>query len=238
MVQPARDRLYHFGESMIISAVLLSGGIGTRFGASSPKQYLLLQELPIALHSFSRFIKSSLIDELIVVCEPSYENLFKEKTSKNIGFALPGPRRQDSLLNALQKISSKTTHVLIHDAARPFISDAMLERVIHAGLTEGAAALAMPVKATVKEANGLGFVTKTPDRSTLYEIQTPQIVRKDLLQRGFQKAEDEKLTVTDDVSFAEILGAPVKLVEGSYFNIKITTIEDLYLANSLITHFQ
>ena len=215
----------------LISAVLLSGGVGTRLGASIPKQYLMLNDKPIALHSFELLASNPLIHEVVVVCDPYYDALFQKHTiSKALHFARPGAERQNSLFNGLQKIASQATHVLIHDAARPFINDDMIKRVIDSGLSEGAATLAMPVKATIKEADDQNFVIKTPDRKHLFEIQTPQVIKKELLRDGFEYADSHGLKASDDVYFAEILGHKAKLVRGCYTNIKVTTIEDLEFA--------
>lgn len=221
-----------------IAAILLSGGTGTRFGSSVPKQYLPLDDMPIALHAFLQLVSHPLIDELIVVCDAFYDSLFSEGNEKQIlkplRFARPGLRRQDSSFNGFQTISADITHILIHDAARPFITEDMISRVILKGISEGAATVAVPVKATIKEADDEQNVIKTPNRSRLFEIQTPQVIRRDLLENGFLHAEKNGLTATDDVYFAEILGHNVKLVQGCYSNIKITTIEDLEHARSLI----
>ncbi|CRX38814.1 2-C-methyl-D-erythritol 4-phosphate cytidylyltransferase [Estrella lausannensis] len=218
-----------------ISAVLLSGGVGSRFGHAMPKQYLSLANRPIALHSYQLLAKSTLFSQVIVVCDPSYRELFKGSGAPL--FALPGNRRQDSLFNALQLIANDTTHILVHDAARPFVSPEMIKKVVEEGVALGAATLAVPVKATIKEADRDGIVTRTPDRSCLHEIQTPQVIRLDLLLEGFAKAKREELTVTDDVSLAELVGHKVKLVEGSFANLKITTQEDLDLAEKLAEKF-
>lgn len=218
-----------------IAAVLLSGGVGSRFGNDTPKQYLSLSGKPIALHSYELLAMSALFNEVVVVCDASYQELFKESSAPL--FAEPGKRRQDSLFNALQLISKETTHILVHDAARPFVSPEMVKKVVDEGVATGAATLAVPVKATIKEANAEGIVIRTPDRSCLFEIQTPQVVRFDLLMKGFAKAHQEGLTVTDDVSLAELVGHMVKLVKGSFANLKITTKEDLDLAEKLAEIF-
>lgn len=218
-----------------IAAILLSGGVGTRFGTHVPKQYLSLCDKPIALHAHHLLLSTPLFHEVVVVSDKSYRELFT--ALGRALFADPGERRQDSLFNALQVISPDTTHILVHDAARPFVTEEMIHRVVSEGIETGAAALAVPVKATIKEAGKDGLVVRTPDRRTLYEIQTPQVVRLDLLLKGFEKARQEGLTVTDDVSLAELVGHRVKLVEGSYANLKITTQEDLHIAERLSAQF-
>lgn len=213
---------------MKISAILVSGGIGSRMQAKKPKQYLPLCGKPIVRYSFELLLP--LVHQLIVVCDPSYQFLFGETAH----FAKPGPRRQDSVYNGFQHVSPDSELILIHDAARPLISRPLVERVIDAAALYGAAACGIPLKFTVKETKEENFVLRTPNREKFWEIQTPQVVRKDLLKRGFEAALAQNLTVTDDVSLVELLKAPVKLVEGSYSNIKITTPEDLVIAEKLL----
>lgn len=213
--------------------VLLAGGKGLRLGGVIPKQYLMLGDETIAMRSFRVLEQSPSIDAITVVAEEPYHSLFTS-SKKPVSYALPGLRRQDSLKHGLEKLKSTCTHVLVHDAARPFVTLEHIEEVIREGEEIGAATLAVPMKATVKKADRLKFVEKTLDRSCLYEIQTPQVVRLDWLKEGLKKAEKEELTVTDDAGLAELQGYPVKLVMGSSDNIKITTPEDLRLAYALL----
>lgn len=213
---------------MKLSAILLSGGVGSRMEAAIPKQYLPLGGKPLVLHSFERLRNCPLIDEVIVVCHQNYRRLFPDTC-----FADPGNRRQDSLFQGLKQVHSQAEFILVHDAARPLLSEEDLLAVIQAGFEFGAATLALPAISTIKQADRNLMVTQTFDRSTLYTIQTPQVIRKDVLTLGFALAQENDLTVTDDVSLAELTGHPVKLVIGSPENIKITTPEDLALAESL-----
>lgn len=216
---------------MKIGVILLAGGLGLRMGSTVPKQFLPLNGSPIALHSFRAFEACSFIEEIIVVANPHYHHLFT--SLKTHRFAMPGLRRQDSVFNGLQQLSSTVEWVLVHDAARPFIAPLLVEELCRVGKEVEAAALAMPIKVTVKEACPRGFVQRTLDRSKIWEIQTPQLVKRSILEKGFAIAEAQNLVVTDDVSLAELAGVPVKLVCGSFANIKITTKEDLRLAELL-----
>ncbi|MBS0629662.1 MAG: 2-C-methyl-D-erythritol 4-phosphate cytidylyltransferase [Verrucomicrobia bacterium] len=216
----------------MVSAILLSGGIGSRMGITTPKQYLPLAGKIIALHSYELLKQIDRIKEVIVVCDTEYKSHFK-----NGKFAEPGERRQDSLFNGLQHVSEDSEFVLVHDAARPLIKKEDIEAVIDAGLKFNAACLATPVKMTIKQADHNCMVIQTLPRDTLFEIQTPQVLKKEFLIRGFEKAEKQNLTVSDDVSLAEILGLPVKLVMGSYENIKVTTPEDLLFAENVLSEY-
>ncbi len=216
---------------MKISLVLLAGGVGTRMGSSQPKQYLLLEGKPIACHSLEVFLSHPAVAQVIVVCAPQYRSYFAPYT---VQFAEPGARRQDSLFNGLQLV--ETSWVCIHDAARPFITTEMIDHLLNEGEKTGAATVAVPVKCTIKESDSKGFVTQTLDRSRLWEIQTPQLLKKELLKEGFAHACAHAVTVTDDVSLAELIGKPVKLVQGSAHNIKITTPEDLSLCQNISSH--
>lgn len=204
-----------------LSLILLAGGVGSRMGSPIPKQFLPLQEKPIALHSLEIFRETG-IEEIIIVCDPGYRDHFGDAL-----FALPGERRQDSVRNGLELCTKEW--ICVHDSARPFIDVAMIERLYEAAKMSGAATTGMPITSTVKETCEEGIVKRTLNRALTWEIQTPQIVRKDILLEGFAK----ELEVTDDVSLAELAGYTVQVVEGNPKNIKITTKEDLIIARRL-----
>ena len=233
MVRRPRGFTAHIGGKRMnakISAILLAGGKGTRMQMPTPKQFLLLKEKPIALYSFQLLAAMPEIQEIVVVCEPEFRFIFQAEASKTITFAAPGERRQDSVYNGLKAIQQAADTVCVHDAARPFITAPLVQRVLLAAQEHGAAAAGMPIKFTLKEHDGNAFVKSTPDRSLYWEIQTPQAIRTPLLIEGFRKADAQRLTFTDDVSLVESLQLPVKLVRGCHSNIKITTPEDLDFA--------
>ncbi|CAN6678332.1 unnamed protein product [Malus baccata var. baccata] len=198
-----------------VSVILLAGGQGKRMGASMPKQYLPLLGQPIALYSFYTFSQMIEVKEIIVVCDPSYKDVFedaKQKIQKELKFTLPGKERQDSVYSGLQAIDLTSELVCIHDSARPLVSSG-----------------------DVAKANSESFVVKTLDRRTLWEMQTPQVIKPQLLREGFELVNREGLEVTDDVSIVEHLKHPVYITQGSYTNIKVTTPDDLLLAERILS---
>lgn len=218
-----------------VTVILLAGGVGSRMQSKVPKQYLSLKNKPVALHSFELFMSLPEVAEIVVVSAPEYRSLFQQINPEiMLTFAMPGERRQDSVYSGLCAMKSQPQYVCVHDSARPCISAPLVRRVIDAAREHGAATSGMPIKFTVKECNGHHFVTNTPDRSHIWEIQTPQVIRADWLREGFQYALKHNLTVTDDVSLVELVNKTVKLVEGSYANLKITTPDDLILSEYLI----
>ncbi|XP_057977850.1 2-C-methyl-D-erythritol 4-phosphate cytidylyltransferase, chloroplastic [Malania oleifera] len=222
-----------------VSVILLAGGQGKRMGASTPKQYLPLVGQPIALYSFYTFSLMNEVKEIIVVCDPSYKDIFEDSKMRihvDLKFALPGKERQDSVYNGLQAVDLNTELLCIHDSARPLVSSGDVKKVLNDGWLNGAAVLGVPVKATIKEANRESFVVKTLDRKMLWEMQTPQVIKHELLRKGFELVNRDGLEVTDDVSIVEHLKHPVYITEGSYTNIKVTTPDDLLLAERILSN--
>lgn len=209
-----------------LSIILLAGGSGSRMGSEIPKQYLTLNHKPIFEYSLDAFQG---FGEIIVVADEKYHSLFSQ-----VKLALPGKRRQDSVFNGLKYASHEW--VMVHDMARPFITKTLIQKLWDEGQETGAATLANPVSYTVKEADKEGIVKKTLDRSSLWEIQTPQLIKKEILEKGFEKALKDHIDVTDDVALAELIHHPVKLIKSSPINFKITTQEDLKLAEALLAY--
>ncbi|CAJ1406217.1 unnamed protein product [Effrenium voratum] len=221
-----------------VGVVLLSAGVGKRMGASIPKQYIKLMGLEIALHSFDTFLDSSAA-EIVVVCADEWQYVFKDHLAKRsadceVKFTNGGNERQDSVRNGLAELT--TPIAAIHDAARPLLTKEEFEKVVEDAREHDAALLAVRTKATIKQATGPkdSFVAATPKRKLLWEAHTPQVIRADLLRKGFEHAEKEGLEVTDDVSLVELLGEKVKLTEGEYTNIKVTTPEDIAVAETIL----
>ncbi|KAL0032340.1 hypothetical protein WJX79_005943 [Trebouxia sp. C0005] len=222
-----------------VSVVLLAGGSGKRMKAPMPKQYLDLVGQPIAMHSLRTFGSMPEVGQIVVVCDPSYRDLFQQYLDQlpsriQHSFAVPGVERQDSVYSGLQAIRSEAALVAIHDSARPLIDPADAANCMADAQQVGAAVLGVPVKPTIKEVNSNGMVIRTLIRANLWEVQTPQVIQPDMLREGFELVRQKKLEVTDDVSIIEALGRPVKVTQGSYTNIKVTTPDDMLVAEGFL----
>lgn len=213
--------------------ILLAGGRGTRMGSSLPKQFIDLRGKPIVHYSLELFEKCGLFNEIVIVCSKLYRCYFPSFTGR---FADPGPRRQDSTASGEKELSKHIDSIVIHDAARPFIQLKDLEALIQAGEKIGVASLGHPVKWTVKESDASGVVIRTLNREQIWEIQTPQYLKREIAKLGIAASQERKECVTDDVSLAELIGHPVKLVKGSDKNLKITTPFDLKLAEEIVSN--
>jgi len=209
-------------------------------GASIPKQYLDLAGQPIAMYSLQVFARMPEVFEIVVVCNPEYRGLFEQYyglliRKPRLVFAEPGTERQDSVSNGFKASDrSRAAVVAIHDSARPLVSAEDTQACIADALEVGAAVLGVAVKPTIKEVREDGSVVKTLKRANLWEVQTPQVIKPDLLQAGFELVQREGLEVTDDVSIIEALGQPVRVTKGSYTNIKVTTPDDMIVAEGFL----
>ena len=157
-------------------------------------------------------------------------------SQKPIEFAQAGARRQDSVLNGISLLKGNPL-VCIHDSARPLIQLDLIRSVVEAAAEWGAGVAALPVKGTIKRVNNSNFIIETIPRADLWEMQTPQVIRLDWLLEGFQLSQKESFTVTDDVSLIELIGKSVKIVQGNGSNLKITTPEDLSIAEYLVQNY-
>lgn len=205
--------------------------------ADRPKQFLRLAGKTVVEHSLLLFGRMSEVKQLVMVLDKSYRAEFEKyanELSCDFTFADPGAERQDSVYNGLCKVSADADLVCVHDSARPLVSVGNIRDVLRDGAEHGAAVLGVPSKATIKESEDGQFVLRTIPRSRLWEIQTPQVVKPGLLKRGFEKVKRDGLDVTDDVSIVEQLGEPVKITLGEYSNIKLTTPEDMNIAETIL----
>lgn len=216
-----------------VTAILLAGGKGVRMGSPTPKQYLKLLGKPMARYSFELFLETPAIQQIVVVCATGHRQVFSHTGHCQVDFAKPGRERQDSAYSGFCEAMDSDL-ICIHDAAYPLLTQEDLEAVIEAASKHGAAVAATPVPYTIKEVNKRGFVTRTPERSSLWQAQTPQIIRKDLLAQGYTEATKRGVIATDDVALMELINQPVKVVSTDPSNIKVTTPSDFELACQLL----
>lgn len=223
---------------MITKAIIAAGGLGTRLKTIEPKPLVMLSGKPLLAYSIEVFEKSPLIDGVILVIH-EYHVLDVEKLVMRYHFrkveriVAGGPTRCASVYNGLQEAGDTTDIVVIHDGARPLIQPQTLQKAVEQCASHGAAVVGVRVKSTIKKVDPAGmFARETLNRDELWEIQTPQVFKREILLRAYaQKGPAEP---TDDASLVERLGVPVKVVEGDYENIKITTHEDLITAAALL----
>ena len=232
---------------MKVSVILPAAGLGTRMGRIQPekagtsrKQFMLLDGQPILVHTIRKFIASPRITEIVVALraediEWARELLSKESQTKPIRLVEGGESRQQSVENALNSLSPDTDLVAIHDAVRPFIDLAIIEKVIEQAAETGAAIVGIVPVDTVKQVH-LNKIRQTLTRERLILTQTPQVFRYDLLKKAFEKAREDQFTGTDESSLVERLEQiEVSVVPGSDRNIKITRPTDMELARLLLT---
>ena len=218
---------------MNVSAVVPAGGSGTRMGGTVPKQFQLLNGKPILFYTLKTLQDCGVISEIVlVVPEKEYgmacvEWIGKPEIVKKV--VKGGEKRQDSVFNGLQEVSQDTEIVLIHDGVRPFLSKKMISESIDAARKYGAAITGIPLSDTIKRVGSTGLVSETIIREGLWRVQTPQAFRFSLLREAFAKAKSANFYGTDEGALIEHLGKPVKIVEGSEKNIKITRPEDMDL---------
>jgi len=217
--------------SYSLSLILLAGGQGSRIGGSLPKQFLRYHGKPLALYSLEVLLSLPHM-QCVVVCDSRYQDLF---TPFEVTFALPGKERMLSVASGMQALTNPTDFVLVHDAARPFVKRDDILRLVETAHVHGAATLATPVSSTIKQADETLFVQKTLPRELLWEIQTPQMLKGSLLKEGLDLLLSQNRLVTDEMSIAEEMHHPVKLVPGDPMNFKVTTPKDLLLADLLFT---
>lgn len=221
----------------MISAIILAGGRGTRMGQKISKQFILVREKPILYYTIKKFLDCDKIDNIILVlpkdeiefCKKEVLDKYSLKVDKIVE---GGSERQESVYNGLMQCED-TDIVLIHDGARPFVSDRIIEEGIEFAKKYGAAAPGVRPKDTIKIINEEGFSKETLKRDTLVAIQTPQIFEFNMIKECHEKVKEGKLLVTDDTMVAEHFGNKVYIYEGEYNNIKITTPEDLIIAEYL-----
>ena len=224
----------------MISAIILAGGKGKRMGAPVSKQFIEIKGKPIIYYTIKKFSENKKIDNIVVVLskdEVVYfkENILEKYNLKVDNIVIGGTERQDSVYNGLKSLEDTNTDiVLIHDGARPFISDRIIDDGIKFAQVYGACAPGVMPKDTIKIKNESNFSVSTPERGSLVAIQTPQVFKFNEILECHEKIKINNIVVTDDTMVAEKYGYSVYLYDGEYTNIKVTTPEDLILGEKLI----
>jgi 2-C-methyl-D-erythritol 4-phosphate cytidylyltransferase len=227
---------------MYTSVIIPAAGFGERMGSAIGKQFLVLNGEPIIVHTLRQFQRADFIDEIIVVTrEESFAMLDQLIANGGLTKVRPlvkgGRTRQDSVCNGLSAVNERCDIVLVHDAVRPFIAREVIAQAAEAAAVSGAAIVAVRAKDTMKLAGPDGRVEKTLDRAFLWNVQTPQAFRLSILRDAYALAASRNTAATDDSSLVEQLGIAPVIIEGSYDNIKITTPEDLLVAELLAPRF-
>jgi 2-C-methyl-D-erythritol 4-phosphate cytidylyltransferase len=209
-------------------------------GGGIAKQYLPLAGVSVLVHTLQVFQASSVVDEIVLavpkadVANVRADIVERHGFSKVVHVLAGGRERRDSVRNALRCVGPEHTIVLVHDAVRPFVTQALIERVAEAARQSGAATLGIPVQDTVKAVDAAGWVTRTVSRSGLWLTQTPQGFASGMLLAAYGMAEREGWETTDDASLVERMGKPVRMIPGEVENLKLTTPEDFSLGEAIL----
>ena len=225
------------------TAVILAAGRGTRMGTQTAKQYLKLQGKPILAYALEIFEQSAVVDDILLMTDKDHVEYCKKEICEKYGIkkvsavAPGGKERYDSVYAGLCECRD-CEYVLIHDGARPFVTEEILKRGLQKVKETGACVIGMPSKDTVKLSDEEGYVKETPNRKCVWTIQTPQIFSYSLIREAHDSIRQKDMSkITDDAMVVEQeTGAKVALAEGSYQNIKITTPEDLDIAEAFLKH--
>ncbi len=223
-----------------VTAVITAAGKGTRMNSSINKQYIELGGMPVLARTIAAFQKCGQVDEIVVVINEEDIQFCKDSIIDRYGLnkvktlVSGGAERQNSVYKGLCAVDDKCGIVLIHDGARPFVSIENIVASIENARIYRACGVGVKIKDTVKISNSDGFVSSTPDRNNLWSIQTPQSFDYRIIMKAHEEAIRNNYIGTDDMMLVEKMGIPVKIVEGSYKNIKITTPEDIIIGEAIL----
>ena len=220
--------------------VIVAAGTGSRMNMGINKQFIKLEGKEIIAYTIEKFYNNSNIEDIVVVVKEDESEFFKKEildkyNFKNVKIAYGGKERQDSVYNGLKLLDEKCDVVLIHDGARPFVSDKIIDKSIEEAKEHKAIVVGVPVKDTIKVIDNDKNMVDTPNRSVLWAVQTPQTFDYNILIDAYKDAFKNKFYGTDDAMLVERIGYKVKMLEGSYNNIKITTQEDLNIGSQILS---
>ena len=219
--------------------VIVAAGTGSRMNMGINKQFIKLEGKEIIAYTIEKFYNNSNIEDIVVVVKEDESEFFKKEildkyNFKNVKIAYGGKERQDSVYNGLKLLDEKCDVVFIHDGARPFVSDKIIDKSIEEAKEHKAIVVGVPVKDTIKVIDNDKNIVDTPNRSVLWAVQTPQTFDYNILIDAYKDAFKNKFYGTDDAMLVERIGYKVKMLEGSYNNIKITTQEDLNIGSQIL----
>jgi 2-C-methyl-D-erythritol 4-phosphate cytidylyltransferase len=229
---------------MKVAAIIAAAGLGVRMRVDTPKTYLQLAGKPILIHTLEVFERVSEVHEVLVVVHPEdlefcQEEVIDPYPLKKVLRLVPGGKeRQDSVYNALKVLWQKEDEldvVLVHDGVRPLVSPAQVRQVVTAARRHGGAILGIPCQDTLKRVNSRKEIIATVDRQELWQVQTPQAFRAALLWRAYQQAMEKGFYATDEAALVEAMGDTVVVVPSSPLNLKITTPDDLKMAEAILS---
>lgn len=225
---------------MFVSVIIAAAGNSTRYGTGKSKQFLILDNTPVLIKSIQAFEEIDDVKEIIVTARKQdfevIEDFIAQYGVRKVKHIVEGgDTRQDSIYAAVKKVDEKANLVAVHDGARPLIKRKVIESVIQKADEVDAAACAVPVKDTIKIIDSSGKIVTTPERDALRAVQTPQVFRLSLYKEAIEKAVSDGKQYTDDCQLVESMGYPVYLVDGDYENIKITTPDDLLVAEKFLS---
>lgn len=221
------------------AVIVVAAGKSERYGTGESKVLAKLDGRPVFLRSVEQFCNREDVCQTLLVVSPSDDTEVREKFGANLGFmgvklVLGGAQRCDSVANGLAAVREDAEYVAIHDAARPCVSEAMIDAVFAESVKTGAAILAAPLRGTIKRASESGFIDATVPREGLWEAQTPQVFKRQVIVDAYARREQFDGEPTDDAQLVEAMGQPVYLVASDLSNVKITTPADLSLATAVL----
>lgn len=224
---------------MKVTALIPSAGLGKRMGVDRPKQFLTINSHPVLLYTLCVFESTPEIDDIYLIIHKGKEGYYEKiiegyHLKKVLKIVFGGKTRQESVYNGLKEVDSETDIIVVHDAVRPFVTGDMIRRSIKVASHFDGAVVALPVKDTPKYIAEKDTIERSINRSNMWLAQTPQTFRSEIIKEAYHKAYLDNFLGTDDSSLVERLGYKVKVIEGSYANIKITTPEDLLIVQMMI----
>jgi len=222
-----------------IAVIVVGAGKGTRFDGKEKKIFAKVEGQPLFLRSVQLFVNRDDVCQTILVVSPEDQDQVREKYGANLGFmgiklAIGGATRPDSVANGLAVVREDAELVAIHDAARPCTTEEMIDSVFAEAGKTGAAILAAPLRGTIKRVSESKVIDETVPRQGLWEAQTPQVFRRDLILQAYERRAEFQGELTDDAQLVELMGHPVSVVECDFTNLKVTTRSDLTLASSVV----